>query len=242
MPFDNQGNFSRLHSWEEDRINNIDIVSDRHDEEDDNFAEGLNLCFLRNGSATMEADLKMGNFQIKGLAAGSAENDAVNYAQLNGVDTSAVHLSGAETISGAKTFAALTAFSAGVNISGNSSCGGNLDVGGVLTAITQANDDNSTKAATTQFVKNIISSYISGNGSYVKIAVNGNNTTPLIIQWGYQENDEGTATFPTPFTRADYGLAGLENNVGHEINNQVRAKTTTGFTSARACYYIAIGY
>ena len=241
MPFDNRGKFSRLHSWENDRINNIDIVSDRHDAEDDNFAEGLNLCLLRNGNATMEADLKMGNFQIKGLADGSANNDAVNYAQLNGVNLSAVHLSGAENISGAKTFEALAAFSAGLNISGNSSCSADFDISGVLTAVTQGNDDNSNKVATTGFVKNIISSYISGSGNYVKVAVGGVNS-PLIIQWGYQGTDEGSTTFPTPFTTADYGLSGIENNTGHEINNQVRSKTTTGFTSARACYYIAIGY
>ena len=45
MPFDSQGNFTRLHSWEQDRIDDIDIVTDHHDAEDDNFAEGLNQCF-----------------------------------------------------------------------------------------------------------------------------------------------------------------------------------------------------
>ena len=37
MPFDSEGMFSRLHNWEDDRINDIDIVTDHHDEEDDNF-------------------------------------------------------------------------------------------------------------------------------------------------------------------------------------------------------------
>ena len=47
MAFDSEGNFTRLHNWEQDRLNDVGIVSDRHDEEDDNFATSLNLCFLR---------------------------------------------------------------------------------------------------------------------------------------------------------------------------------------------------
>ena len=35
MPFDSEGMFSRLHSWENDRINDIDIVTDHMDEEDE---------------------------------------------------------------------------------------------------------------------------------------------------------------------------------------------------------------
>lgn len=56
MPFDSQGKFYRLHNWEQDRIDDIDIVSDHHDEEDDNFAQGLNECVLRNGLVPMEAN------------------------------------------------------------------------------------------------------------------------------------------------------------------------------------------
>ena len=32
MPFDSEGMFSRLHNWEDDRINDIDIVTDHMDE------------------------------------------------------------------------------------------------------------------------------------------------------------------------------------------------------------------
>lgn len=82
MPFDSQGNFSRLHNWEDDRINDIDIASDRHDEEDDNFAEGLNECMLRDGRSTMNGNLNMGNYQIKNLSNATATYDAVTYKQL----------------------------------------------------------------------------------------------------------------------------------------------------------------
>ncbi len=104
MPFDSQGNFSRIYSWEQDRINDIDIVSDRHDEEDDNFAAGLNNCMLRDGRCTMSGNLNMGNFQIKNVANGNSNSDAVNRSQLNSVDGNALHKSGTETASGAKTF------------------------------------------------------------------------------------------------------------------------------------------
>ena len=83
MPFDSQGIFSRIHNWEDDRQNNIEIVTDHHDEEDDNFASGLSQCLLRDGRAAMEANFNAGNFQIKNLKAGSISSDAVNLTQLN---------------------------------------------------------------------------------------------------------------------------------------------------------------
>lgn len=90
MPFDSEGNFTRVHNWEEDRQNDIDIVSDRHDEEDDNFANGFNDCMLRDGRAVMTGDLDMGNFKVKKIANGTVSTDAVNKGQLDklGTDTS----------------------------------------------------------------------------------------------------------------------------------------------------------
>lgn len=83
MPFDSEGVFSRLHNWEDDRLNDIDIVSDRHDEEDDNFADGLSQCLLKNGIVPMNGNLNMSGFQIKNLANGQSNSDAVNKAQMN---------------------------------------------------------------------------------------------------------------------------------------------------------------
>lgn len=82
MPFDSNGLFTRLHNWEDDRKNDIDIVSDRHDEEDDNFADGLSECFLKDGRMPMKGELKMGGFQIRNLANGTMLTDAVNKSQL----------------------------------------------------------------------------------------------------------------------------------------------------------------
>lgn len=83
MPFDSEGNFTRVHNWDEDRQNNIDIASDRMDEEFNNYSDGLNDCFLRDGRATMMGDLKMGNFQVKNIANGTVNTDAVNKGQLD---------------------------------------------------------------------------------------------------------------------------------------------------------------
>ena len=85
MPYDSSGHFTRIHNWEDDRMNDIDIVTDNHDEEDDNFAQGLNMAFLRDGRAPMEADLDVGNFKVKNLADGSNARDAVTKSQLDNV-------------------------------------------------------------------------------------------------------------------------------------------------------------
>ena len=108
MPFDSQGNFTRVHNWEEDRQNDIEIVSERHDQEDDNFAAGLSSCMLRDGRCTMTGNLNMGNFQVKNVANGSASTDAVNYSQLSSINNNAVHKTGNETVAGNKTFTGTT--------------------------------------------------------------------------------------------------------------------------------------
>lgn len=82
MPYDSNGLFTRMHSWEDDRKNEIDIVSDRHDEEDDNFADGLSLTFLRDGRIPMQGNIDMGNFQIKNLANGAVDTDVLNKKQI----------------------------------------------------------------------------------------------------------------------------------------------------------------
>lgn len=87
MPFDSEGNFSRLHNWEDDRINDIDIVTDHMDEEDDNFAAGLSECFLKNGLSKMKADFDAGNFKVRNVADGTTSLDAINKSQLDNLHT-----------------------------------------------------------------------------------------------------------------------------------------------------------
>jgi len=87
MSFDSQGNFTRNYSWEQDRLNDIGIVSDRHDDEDDNFANALNNCFCRDGRAVATGNFKMGGFKITGLANAESANDAINKGQLTSMQT-----------------------------------------------------------------------------------------------------------------------------------------------------------
>ena len=82
MPFDSEGNFTRIHNWEDDRINDIDIVTDHHDEEDDNFADALSSCFLRDGRTAMRGDINCAGFKVKNLGSGTLSGDAVNKSQL----------------------------------------------------------------------------------------------------------------------------------------------------------------
>lgn len=82
MPFDSKGKFTRLHSWEQDRIDDIDIVTDHHDDEDNNFADAFNQCFLRSGVVPMQGDVDVAGFKVVGLADGYADKDAVNLKQL----------------------------------------------------------------------------------------------------------------------------------------------------------------
>ena len=83
MPYDSEGNFTRVHNWEDDRINDIDIVSDHHDEEDDNFAEGLSNCFLRDGRSAMKGDINCAGFKITNSANGPLSGDSLNRGQLD---------------------------------------------------------------------------------------------------------------------------------------------------------------
>ena len=89
MPYDSQGNFYRVHNWEQDRLDDIEIVSDRHDEEDDNFAEGLSQCVLRDGRAALSDNMNAGNNKIQNLKTGTAANDAVNKGQMDSAISSA---------------------------------------------------------------------------------------------------------------------------------------------------------
>lgn len=83
MPFDSQGNFTRVMNWQEDAANAVPIVASRHDDEDDNFAQGFNECMCRDGSSVATGNFKMGSYKITGLGNGTTTNDAVNYGQLS---------------------------------------------------------------------------------------------------------------------------------------------------------------
>lgn len=186
MPFDSQGNFTRVMNWQEDAANAVPIVASRHDDEDDNFAQGFNEVLCRDGRAAMTGALKMGNFKITGLGNGTTDNDAVNKSQLDSAQAtlnsaitnlgnSVVKLTGDQTIAGTKTF--------------NES----------PIVPTPATSDNSTKTANTAFVRNAFGEKMYPNyaGQIITAANTTSYTTPSAgwVQVQIDTNNNQTGYF-----------------------------------------------
>lgn len=104
MPFTSNGTFERLHNWEEDRLNGIEIVTDHHDAEDDNFAEGLSQTLLKDGRSAMQGNLNLAGFKIINCAKGQNASDVVTKAQLDALDLNFVPLTHDCEIDGVKKF------------------------------------------------------------------------------------------------------------------------------------------
>lgn len=88
MPFDANGNFTRNMNWQDDAANDIPILASRHDDEDDNFANGFNNTVCRDGRAAMTGALKMGGYKVTGMADGTSSTDAVTKSQLDAQNVS----------------------------------------------------------------------------------------------------------------------------------------------------------
>lgn len=93
MPRDSQGNFTNVYDWEQDAANGIGIEADRHQEGDDDQAQGLTDSLDRKGRGGMQAALAMGNFAITQQGEGSGLTGGVNLGQVQkqafsqGIDT-----------------------------------------------------------------------------------------------------------------------------------------------------------
>jgi hypothetical protein len=67
-------------NWMNDAAANIRIRADRHDQEDDNFAQGLSQCITKDGQTTVTANLPMSNYRHTGVGAAANRTD---YARLD---------------------------------------------------------------------------------------------------------------------------------------------------------------
>lgn len=76
--FNGAGVFQRLFSWQTDKAASVKITASRMDAEMDGFAAGLSNCVTRDGQSPPSADLPMGGRKITGLAAATADGDALN--------------------------------------------------------------------------------------------------------------------------------------------------------------------
>lgn len=125
--FDGNGNWTSDFSAQADRDNGIKILAGRFDNIFiADIKESFENCLTKDGQITPIGNFNMGGQRITNVANGVNSGDAVNMSQL---DTT-VKLTGDQTIAGTKTF--------------NES----------PIVPTPATSDNSTKAASTAFVKN----------------------------------------------------------------------------------------
>ncbi|MBR6355675.1 MAG: hypothetical protein IKR92_02365 [Alphaproteobacteria bacterium] len=197
MAYDARGNFVRVHNWEQDRLNSIEIASDRHDEEDDNFAAGLSLCVVRDGRAAMTGNLKMDGYRVTGMGAGTASTDAVNKSQL---DTKQNTITGAATtITGSN----LTASRALV-----SNSNGKVAVSAV-TATELGYLDGVTSAIQTQLNNRITAAFSNGVSGYWKDSKNN-----FLINRGRDQVTTNVfqITFPEPFKSTNYSFVGISTD------------------------------
>lgn len=190
MPFDAQGNFTRVMNWQEDAANSIPILASRHDDEDDNFAAGFNETFCRDGRAAATGNFKMGGNKIVNLASGTNTGDAVNKGQMDTAINTAVTgkqntiTGGASTITSANLTlnrALVSNGSGKVSVSNTTS----TELGyvhGVTSAIQTQIDSKQatiTGAATTIASSNLTASRALVSNSSGKVAVSSTTDTEL---------------------------------------------------------------
>lgn len=90
MAFNGSGLFSRVYNWVSDRNNGIKISASRMDQELDGFAAGLSNCLTKDGQTQPTANIPMNSKKITGLAAGTADGDAIHFGQLATMETRGV--------------------------------------------------------------------------------------------------------------------------------------------------------
>lgn len=82
MPYNGSGTFLRVRNWAQDATAGIRIRADRHDSEDDNFAQGLSQCITKDGQTTVTANLPMATFRHTNVGAAQNATDYARYDQV----------------------------------------------------------------------------------------------------------------------------------------------------------------
>jgi hypothetical protein len=82
MSFNGSGVFLRVMNWTNDAASSIKIRADRHDQEDDNLANGLSQCITKDGQTTVTANLPMAGFRHTGTGAAASRTDYARADQL----------------------------------------------------------------------------------------------------------------------------------------------------------------
>jgi hypothetical protein len=74
--------FNRLRDWTTDQSNGIGIRSDYHDQEDDNFATGINASLNIAGLNSPTSNISMGSFKFTNAANGTSASDYATVGQV----------------------------------------------------------------------------------------------------------------------------------------------------------------
>lgn len=90
MPFDGSGTFNRVMNWVNDAAAGIKIKSDRHDQEDDNFAAGLSNTLTKDGQSQPTANIPMNGKKLVNLGAPTVGTDAATKGYVDTADTAKV--------------------------------------------------------------------------------------------------------------------------------------------------------
>lgn len=88
MPF-SSGTFTRDNgvntgatTWATDASAGTNILTSRHDNHDQDIANGLSTCLLKNGTQTVTANIPFAGFKLNNIGSGTSRTDAINVGQI----------------------------------------------------------------------------------------------------------------------------------------------------------------
>lgn len=108
MPFDGSGTFNRVMNWVNDAAAGIKIKSDRHDQEDDNFAAGLSNTLTKDGQSQPTANIPMNGKKLVNLGAPTVGTDAATKGYVDTADATKVAGPGASVDGNVAAFSGTT--------------------------------------------------------------------------------------------------------------------------------------
>lgn len=108
------GSFSGVSVWEDDANAGFDIVDSRHDNHDQDLAQGINNCLTKDGQNSPTADLSMNTFKHTNVGDGTARNHYATIGQLQDQAVQALSsVGGTQNAITATTIPAISAYVTG---------------------------------------------------------------------------------------------------------------------------------
>jgi hypothetical protein len=112
MAYNGSGTYIRVTSWQADATAKIKILSNKHDTQDDDFANALSNVICKDGQSQPTSDIPMNGHKFTNLSDPVAATDSVNKRYVDGIKTFAtgMTISGSDSPNGQLTFSATTGF------------------------------------------------------------------------------------------------------------------------------------